>query len=113
MKLSKDLRELVFFQAKLGNGIGFAVEDGKITFTDAFYFKDALGAAIPAFNGINNVKIEELKDPEARAELVELFTVEFDIPQEEVEPLIEEGLELAIRNYDFAQKMVSAIKPTE
>ncbi len=113
MALNKDMVELIIFQGKLFSAVGFALEDGKVTFTDALYFKDAVMAAIPAYNGINNVKISDLKDPENRAEAVAVFSDEFDIPQEEVEELVEEGLELAMRNYEFAQKMVRAIKGPE
>jgi len=110
MALNKDTIELVIFQGRLFTGVGFAINDGKLTFTDAIYFKDALTAALPAYMGIKNVKLSDLKDAENRAEMVSIFAAEFDIPQDDIEELVEEGLELALRNYEFAKKLTAAIK---
>lgn len=113
MALNKDTVELIIFQGKLFTGVGLAIADGKLTFSDALHFKDALTSALPAYMGINNVKLSDLEDADNRAEMVAIFSAEFDIPQENIESLVEEGLELALRNYAFAKNLTAVLKEDE
>ena len=92
MALNQDTREVVIFVAELFEGIGKSIEDGKVTFADAFNFNEALQAAIPAFSGINNVKLADLKKSENRDELIQLFSDRFDIPQDKLEKKVEKYL---------------------
>jgi len=96
MALSQDLKEAAFFVADLGSGIGNSLEDGKITVSDAFNFKEALQSAIPAFSGIQNVKFEELDTPENREELKNLFKDRFDLNDDEAERKVEKVVNAVI-----------------
>lgn len=102
----QESKELIAFTLKLGNGLGASLEDGKLSFTDAPKFMDAMMAAPAAFQGISEVPAEMKDLDEAeKAELIAYAKTEFDIPQDKVEELVEEGLSLAIAIYNFVEKV--------
>jgi len=51
----KNLKELTEFVLDIGNGISESLKDGKVSFNDAFNFKDAVFSALPAFKGLSEV----------------------------------------------------------
>ncbi len=110
MTLNKDTAEVLVFFARVASGIGFVVEDGRLTLGDITHFKRAAGSALIAYDGIQNVNANDLRDPEARSEALEIFSAEFDIPQEEAEFFIEEGAELGLRVYNYGIRLVAKIR---
>lgn len=102
-----ELKEVVAFGVSLGNALGKALEDGKITLTDAGLVVDPLLKAVPAFNGLEQVPAElaDLTDEE-KAELLQFVSEAFDIPQEKTEALVERGLKIAVDVIGF----ISALK---
>lgn len=93
----QDLKDVVAFGAKFGNGIGESLsDDGKITLGDMANFMPAVLSVPAALEGIENIPAE-IKDLD-EAELVELVAFvdeEFDIPQDDAEEFIEESLHVA------------------
>ena len=98
----KEIKEVIKFVVLLGNAIGGSLEDGKWGLDDIGKFMPAIAALIPAINGIGIVgdELNDLEDEEL-AELVEYFKDEFDVPQDDVEDMIENGFDLAVELFDF------------
>ena len=111
--LNKDTVEVLVCLARIASGIGFVIEDGRLSLGDIGHFARAASSAIPALDGISNVRANDLKDPEARAEAIEIFSVEFDIPQEKAEVFIEEGVDLGVKLFDYGVRLVNEIRQEE
>lgn len=96
------LKEVVKGVLVFGNGLGKALEDGKITVGDTQHLIPVL-LEIPSVLGSLDAAGEEITDltPEEIAELAEFAKATFDIPQDDVEEKIEEALSLAISIYNF------------
>jgi hypothetical protein len=101
----KELTEVVDFVIELGNGVGLAVADGKITLGDLGDFLPAARAAMPAISGIGSVDEEllDLSDEEV-AEIVNHVVTKFDIPSDKAEKLVEEALELGLKVFKFIKE---------
>lgn len=92
----KETKDVVVAVAKFGNAGGKALEDGKVSITDAVYIYEPLQAISAAVEGIGNVPAEladldaaELKDLEAT------FAREFDLPQDGIEAVVEKAVSVA------------------
>lgn len=86
----KELKELLVFAFALQNAIKEVLEDKKVNFLDAFKFMPVLPTVKPAFEGLGN-PIDRLRSltPDELEELHEYFVREFDIPNDEIEALVE------------------------
>lgn len=93
----KESKEVLDFVLALGNAAGVSLSDGKIGLEDLSNFFGALTVAGPAFEGIQDV-VKEFKDldKEEAAELVTYVKEKFDIPQDDIEAMVEKGLAAAL-----------------
>lgn len=105
----KESKELLTFLARLGNSIDKALEDNKITVSDASYLFDPIFAAKGAFEGVNLIPAElsDLDNDEA-LELVFTVKTELDLRDDQGEELTEEGLALAIQLVSYINKIRAA-----
>lgn len=100
----EQLKELVSFGVKLGNALGKALEDGQISLGDASAFFDAALAAPAAFDGIEKIPSELSDLDQAEAASLKAFVAEeFDIPEDNVEKVVESALDLAVQIFAFIQ----------
>lgn len=91
----KETKELVIGLATFASDVG-KVMNGHVGFGDLAYLVDAAKSMVPALQGIDQVP-DELFDLDG-AELAELqsaFKDKFDIPQKEIEALVETALDAA------------------
>lgn len=98
---TKELKEILTLIAEIGNGLGAALEDGKLSLLDARHFIGALTASGKAFSGLDKALLE-LKDLDNKEvqELIDHIKAELDLPQDELEQRIESGFELLKKAYD-------------
>lgn len=96
----ESLKSVLKLGLALGNGIGKAMEDGKVDLTDIVYLMGALQAAPAAFLAVDKVQAEA-KDLDASemAELVAYAKAEFDLADDELEKKIEKSLEAGLVIY--------------
>lgn len=108
----KETKDFVIACAKYGSAIGKSLEDGKISLLDVQYLYEPLMATQAAVEGFGSVGAE-LADLDA-AELKDLqdtFAQTFDVPQESVEALVENAVDIAIQIWSFVQKLRPAKIP--
>lgn len=91
----KETKEVVGFAVELANGVGKSLEDGKWDIGDFVHFMDALMMAPAAIQGITSVPAElgDLSQPEIQ-EISDYVIEEFDIPQDEVEGVVEDAIKI-------------------
>lgn len=100
----ESLKKLLSLGLELGNAVGVSLEDGKLSFDDLSNFMGVLGKVGPAVEGFANVQ-KEIKDltVEEIRELNRYVTDNFDIPQDELEGRIEQGMTLAVALYEYVK----------
>lgn len=93
-----ETKELVTFVVALMNAGGKAMEDGKVGIEDATHLLAPLMSAAVAFGGVNKVPVEiaELDAAEA-AELVQHIKAVFEIPQDNIEQVVEVACEVGLK----------------
>ena len=105
-------QDWIVFIAKMMNGVGLALEDGKFKFLeDIGHFSGALFALVPAVEGSTQVPLElgEL-DAQDRGDIQARLEQEFTIPQERTEEFVEDttclafGGTRAISVYEYVNK---------
>ena len=98
----KETKEMIGFIVELGNGVGKSLEDGEWNVTDFVHFMDALMMAPAAFQGMNQIPAEfgDLSEAEIK-ELVDYVVEEFDIPQDQIEVVIERAIDIAWDIYEL------------
>ena len=101
--LNKDTLEVLDTIVGLGNGVGKALEDGKISFTDAGFFFSPLLSLPKAIGGISNFELLDEDMQEAK----DYISNKFDIPQDDAEKKIKDGLDLLKQIYLY---VISFIK---
>lgn len=99
---SKELLEWAFalikaFKASLG--------DGKISFLDLPNFIPVMASSSTAFGGIEKV-LSELQDlsEEEQAEIMKIARAEFNLPDDQLELLIEDSFATALNVYRLGQR---------
>jgi hypothetical protein len=93
----KETTDLVMAVISLANGVGQAVaDDGKIDVTDTVYLIEFMGSLPAAASGAEKIpgEIENMTD-EQRTDLIALVKAKFDIPQDNVEEVLEDALTVA------------------
>ena len=102
MALVKEVKELIGFGISLGERVAKSLEDGELTWTDAFQFVGVLGEANKALQGIGSIpgELADLSEAE-KDELVAYVEAEFDIENDKVERAIELGFEIAASLVQF------------
>ena len=100
----KETKEMVSFVVCLAEGAALSLEDGKLTPLDFAHFVEALTKAPAAFSGVATIP-SELTDlsQEELEELKTQITEEFDIPQDEIEAVIEKALSIGVQIADLIQ----------
>lgn len=105
-KDQKELKEALLFVCALANSIGEIAEDGKMSLSDATHLIPLLFKIPSAIDGMADIPSEvaemDLEDIEKLAQLVK---DELDLPQDNIEEVIEEGIDLCLRLYAMAQKL--------
>lgn len=99
---TKELKELLLLLIKGINGLGLALQDGKISLGDATYFIAALRDLPAGLSGLGEIpaEIKDLDDDE-KAELKQLIEQNLDIPQDQIEQYLEAALKLLISAADL------------
>lgn len=86
----KDFKELVKFVTALANGVGDSLEDGKFSITEILKLLPAVRMSKEALDGIENIPSSLLEaEGDAVEDLRQWFIDEFDIPQDQVEAMVE------------------------
>ncbi len=113
MENLKELRELLQFLFGLQGALVDALEDGKFSRFDLLRFWAIVPLAKPAFQNLEN-PIERYKNltPTEKAGLIAEMKAGFDLPDDEVEGLIEDSLTLAMANIELAQRWARIGKET-
>lgn len=94
----QEVKELATAAAKLGTGAGKILEDGKVTFADTIHVPTILGGLKDLAGVDYKAVLPEAKDLDdtERAELGAHFSATFDLPNDSVEVVVEQGLELCL-----------------
>ena len=94
----KETKELLDFGFKLQKAVSAALENGKVGVADFPEFFPALMASAKAFSGAEKVPSElaDLSEEEI-GELVAFAEERFDLPNDGLEMLVEETIEMALK----------------
>jgi len=95
--IMKETTDLVCAVISLANGVGkAAADDEKIDITDTIYLMDFMAALPAAATGAELIpkEIATMTPPE-RKSLMELVRKKFDIPQDDIEGIIEDAISVA------------------
>ena len=108
----KDTLEVLDFGFKTQQAITDTLADGKVNLFDVPNVLKPLLAAGAAIEGFENVKVELTNlTPEGRAIVAQFVNERFDIPNEQLEALIEETVDEVIGDISVAFKWLSYRKP--
>ncbi len=109
VEVPQDLKEMIDFMAHVANLVGDIFADGKFTWSDVFRnipgFASIPALATAAWDGKENIKLENIKTLEARQATLEYFKRVFDISSETTEEDIEEGLSAILTVFGFILKV--------
>jgi len=93
----KETKELIGFILSTANALTSALEDGKIDIKDALKFLAPLRKIKGAFEGIGKIPEEAKAMDQAQIrELAEYFAQEFDLPNDQIEAMIETSVEVGL-----------------
>lgn len=108
MENLKELRELLTFLFAFQSATVGALEDGKFSRLDLLQFWGVVPLAKPAFEKLGNpiLRFRALTSAQ-KAQLIEEMKVGFDLPNDEVESLIEDSLTLAVANIELYRRWAS------
>jgi hypothetical protein len=102
----KETKEMLHFMFGIANAVGKSLADGVPGVTDAMYFLTPITSASAAFADAKLIPSEwSKKTPEDQAELLEYCKTELDLPEEGLETLIEEGMEIGFKFLGFVGKI--------
>lgn len=93
-----EVKELATAAAKLGTAAGKVLADGKVTLADTVHVPGIL-SGLKDLSGVEFSKlVPEMKDLDEaeREELAAHFSATFDIPNDTVEAVVEQGLALVL-----------------
>lgn len=107
----QETKELLDFGFKLQEGIISAMEDNKASLLDIPAFVPAIMSAPKAFANVHQV-LAELKDlnSDERTELLEFARERFDLPDNDLEIIIEDTLEVILLNVKIATRWANRTK---
>lgn len=100
-----ELLDVIRFGVSLGNAMGNALQDKKFNLADLVFFVDSITKMPAAISGIEQVpaQLKDL-DEEEKKVILETISKEFDIPQDNVEPIVEDALKIALAILVFLNK---------
>ena len=101
----KELTEIVDFGISLGNALGKSFENGKLDVGDTVHLWGVATTVAPAIKDSDEAW-EEFKNrtPEQTADLIAHVKEKFDIPQDDIEEAIEDGIDVSFRVIKYARK---------
>ncbi len=92
-----EIKEMLSFIFSLAEAIDKSVADGKISIADVPSFIDPIMKAQAAFMGLDKIKAEmQSMDEAKKAELMEWAKEEFDLENDRLEYMIENGLSIGM-----------------
>ena len=93
----KETKEVLDFVISLGNAVGESARDGEIDYSDVINFWEPISKISDAVYGSVDIP-GEMSDltSDQMAELVSYVKEKFDIPQENVEEIIEDSLSIGL-----------------
>lgn len=95
--MMQETKDVVVLIARVGNGIGKAIEDGKFGWEDLAAFGPAVAAVPAALAKCSDIPAELAAATDAdREDLVNAFCTEFSIPQAAAEIAVEKSLAVAV-----------------
>jgi hypothetical protein len=98
----KELKELVKFSIKVGQGIDKALEDKKLDAADLLLFIPLIMQAPEAFNGASKCAAEWKESSfEQKQMLIKEIEQELDLKNDKTEKIIENSLQLALLIHEF------------
>ncbi len=105
----QETKELLEFGFNLQEAITKSLSDGKINLLDVPKFLGVIKTAGSAFSGINKIKAE-LADiaVSEKQELIEFARERFDLPNNQLEILIEDTLEEVLNIYKLATRWANS-----
>lgn len=102
--MAKETKEVVELLLSLGEAAGLALEDLDIGLRDALRIFDALRAAAPAIEGAEKIPAELAAWSTADSAELKAVAVKFDIPQDNIEAVVEAALTVAGPIIEFFAK---------
>ena len=114
MKLgTKETKEMLLFTLELANAIGRSLEDGELTIGDATNFVSPLMDISSAFSGASEIpkELSELDD-EAKADILAYAKETFDIPQKDIEKIIECAFDNIFQIHSLVKLIIAAKIPS-
>ena len=106
----KELVDVAKAGVAYGNAFGKSLEDKKFTVSDSVHFLDPIMKTPAAIENFSMVPLPSRLSPEQMEELCTIIADEFDIPQDKVEGLIEDGIKLLFKNIDYGKRVYEAVK---
>lgn len=98
----QETKDVVILVAKIGNGLGKALEDGKIGFEDMMAFAPIVAAVPAALAKCTDIPAELAAATDAdKEELCTFFCNEFAIPQAKAELMVEKAVEIVVAIWKF------------
>lgn len=99
MKLGiKETKEMLGFILKLANAFGYSLEDGKISIGDITNFIEPILDSAEAIANAEQIPLEICDlDPEERLELLAYAKETFDIPQADLEEIVECAFDILVQ----------------
>lgn len=92
----KETKEMLKFILKLAEAAGKSLADGRIGVADIFYVFGVLQTIGPAIEGIVQIPGELTDLDDAEKEELKKLIEDFDIPEDQIELLIEMGLKALV-----------------
>ena len=104
----KELQEILVFGFALQEAITKTLEDRRVTWLDVFKFSSVISTIKPAFENAGN-PIERYKalTQQEKTNLLEELKMGFDIPNDEIEELVEQTLDVVVTNIALARRWAS------
>lgn len=114
MSQVKETLELLGFLFDLADATQASVkDDGKITFSDVPKFLSVAWKAPMAFGGLQEVPREfKTMSAEGRAEVLDFVRLRFDLPDDQLELLIEDTIASGWHFADSLQRLIQYRRPT-
>lgn len=102
--MAKETKDVVEFLFALGEATGKSLEDEDVGLGDAVFLFDAFRKVGAAVDGITKVPGEIATWTHADTLELEKLATEFDIPQDNIEALVEDATKLAAPFIEFIAK---------
>jgi hypothetical protein len=101
----KETKEIIGFILKIANAFGLSLEDGKISLGDLTNFMEPVLEASDAIANADQIPLEICDlDAEERTELLAYAKETFDIPQDDIEEIVECAFDILVQFHILIQK---------